>query len=67
MRNWLLVLFSFVISPVPLCISCQDERASMPYLYVHYCLNKGVSVRVTRLFVLFRLLTQGLAGVSLDL
>ena len=35
---------------------------SMPYLYDHCCLNKGVSVRVARLFVLFWLLTQDLEG-----
>ena len=34
----------------------------MPYLYDHCCLNKGVSVRVARLFVLFWLLSQGWKG-----
>ena len=64
MRYWRLVLFSFVISPVSLCISCQDERVC--HICMITCLNKGVSVRVARLFVLFWLLTQGLEGVSRD-
>ena len=65
MRNWLLVFFLLSYLPY-LFVSVVKMKEYMPHLYDHCCLNKGVSVRVARLFVLFWLLTQGLGGVSRD-
>ena len=60
--------FYFLLSYLPyLFASVVKMKEYMPHLYDHCCLNKGVSVRVARVFVLFRLLTQGLEGVSRDL